>query len=593
MVDNILNKSDGFAFNVSNSDYFDTFLSPMGHNDLGYIFGNLDYTHKVIADFKMDNSNRRYDWKNNKLYSDVIWERALNELDLLSNIGYVGADNGLLPFDKKYEHINYNMPEDLEKEEEEISERCRIVNENVFKSFYPFEERFEEQDIKDNFYLSKVEGHIYNKLYEDGLIDIYNDYEVEFKDECLSFKGGILQGFYKIYDKEYQVLPERPDKEWGFEFILSPQSSYPIENTVNAIYPDNQGIFLYMGLKQENKFWYFSDQVDAGDYGNKNFNTEDSEKHLGQFNDECFDTLFLDDSKKTIKDMDKTNHMGVPYYTNQLNYYETDNKFLTFNRTISGNTVDDIKHEEIAEYIKPTDTAEVEIPFKQIIETDNKHLYYNRTSSGSTVENIKENPATYSDEIFMDDDFIANGIAFRINGSKIGYKILARYCPESGEDALFDEESDNTPTFKLIEDYSKEGVIKDGKKQHIFIRYIANEEGKCLTYLNAPRQMKVMIYVDGLLVLSSKWFEEPIFRPLYNEIGDKQETVPFNLTIGGGTLGLSESIFTLNGLDRKIFPIEENFCGSFMGDIYRFRMHDNPTDFTKILNNYRYFDKQK
>ena len=74
-----------------------------------------------------------------------------------------------------------------------------------------------------------------------------------------------------------------------------------------------------------------------------------------------------------------------------------------------------------------------------------------------------------------------------------------------------------------------------------------------------------------------------------NEISEKQEGVPFNISIGGGTQGLSEAVsIETKAQFCKILPIEDNFAGTFIGDIKKFRFFTCPLTFADIKNNFLY-----
>jgi hypothetical protein len=68
----------------------------------------------------------------------------------------------------------------------------------------------------------------------------------------------------------------------------------------------------------------------------------------------------------------------------------------------------------------------------------------------------------------------------------------------------------------------------------------------------------------------AKELSELFLRPL-NDNPERQEGVPYNISIGGGSQGLSERIM-LNYYDNTNYtlPIEENFGGTFIGDIKEF-----------------------
>jgi hypothetical protein len=75
--------------------------------------------------------------------------------------------------------------------------------------------------------------------------------------------GGFYQGFYELFGYNYKILPERYTKGWTVEMTLKPriynQYSTPSgKTTLNQYYPNNSGIFFYLGTRAENKYWHFA-----------------------------------------------------------------------------------------------------------------------------------------------------------------------------------------------------------------------------------------------------------------------------------------------------------------------------------------------
>ena len=91
--------------------------------------------------------------------------------------------------------------------------------------------------------------------------------------------------------------------------------------------------------------------------------------------------------------------------------------------------------------------------------------------------------------------------------------------------------------------------------------------------------MKLYFYVNGFLVFISKELDEFNFREL-NDTYQKQEGVPYSISLGGGTQGLLESILPdYYNTPDYIFPIEKDFCGTFLGDIKSFKIIDGNVNF--------------
>ena len=96
--------------------------------------------------------------------------------------------------------------------------------------------------------------------------------------------------------------------------------------------------------------------------------------------------------------------------------------------------------------------------------------------------------------------------------------------------------------------------------------------------------MKLYFYVNGMLKFVSDELDKLDLREL-NDIYEKQETVPFNISLGGGTQGLAETILPNYMLDPyRVYPIEENFAGSFIGYMRSFRFYNCKLEHLKIVN---------
>jgi hypothetical protein len=120
------------------------------------------------------------------------------------------------------------------------------------------------------------------------------------------------------------------------------------------------------------------------------------------------------------------------------------------------------------------------------------------------------------------------------------------------------------------------------------------------------------IYINGRLFYVINGFEEVIPRALNTE-KEKQLGVPFNISWGGGSQGLRESLTftgcptTLTGLtymqDPEVMPnqtlsgtslsglttnilIEPTFGGTFDGAISQFRMYTEPLSYPEVIHNF-------
>lgn len=251
------------------------------------------------------------------------------------------------------------------------------------------------------------------------------------------------------------------------------------------------------------------------------------------------------------------------------NYFEieTDNKFITHNRTKTGCTVNTCFDED----------GKIILTGVTNTYKGNLFLDVNRTKTGYTVNNLDDLYST-SDNVAKYDilkDIKNNCFALRIRkDGSIGYKYLISDC--DAEDG-----------WSIMEEYSFPGIVKKDKWSTINVKFdvlngVLDECGKPI----GPRKIKLYIYVDGYLKLVSKELPDFNFREL-NDTFEKQEAVPFNISLGGGSMGLCDSVW----LDYympfpKVLPIEKNFAGTFIGDIRSFKFYTCSLQYNEIKNNH-------
>jgi hypothetical protein len=133
------------------------------------------------------------------------------------------------------------------------------------------------------------------------------------------------------------------------------------------------------------------------------------------------------------------------------------------------------------------------------------------------------------------------------------------------------------------EEYSKHGIIKYDKWNTINIRFAVINPAfdKCDT---RPRKMRMMVYVNGFLVFISKELDTILLKAL-DEVYQKQEAVPYNMSLGGGSIGLMETILPdYFAIPEYILPIERDFCGSFLGDIKSFKIYEGFINYSAIAD---------
>ena len=156
-------------------------------------------------------------------------------------------------------------------------------------------------------------------------------------------------------------------------------------------------------------------------------------------------------------------------------------------------------------------------------------------------------------------------MAFRItDDGEIGYRYLVKDC-------------DNKETYSIKEAYSKKGIIKEDEWYTIHIKV----EGYQHT-------MKLRFYVNGNLVFISSELPKLDLRKL-DELDEKQESVPFNISLGGGTQGLADVILPNYMIEPyRTYPLEKHFGGSFIGYFKSFKFYNCNLEYLNINNNFKY-----
>ena len=521
-------------------------------------------------------------------YSQYSWENCKNEGVLLENIGLTGIDNGLIDYGG-FDNVT-------NKEFYDIFTNSKI-------SIEPFDCRL---------YLHKITGNTGVYSYENKYVD----------DGYYALNGGFFQGFYKLFGYKYEILPQYIEKEWNIEIELRPREYQEKNNTLNSTHPNNKGIFFYIGTRSEDKFVrlyncdltkykkrqqperfqcegdYFSKEDMPGEE-NKKYITSNAKmlisflnsygydwnsccsceirKKINGENNEisgCDKYLVDPDYYETdIKIIDKEIYTANEIPVNDSGYYEikTDNKFLTFNRTKYGFTTANWDE----------DTMVVLTGSTNDLRNENLYLLMNRTKSGYTTETIDEYCKKLK-KFNITSDTISNSFALKYNeDGSIGYRYFVQDC-------------ENDSHYAVIEETSFPGLIKENEWATINAKFsILNGTTNECGIPNGKRKMKIFIYVNGMLKFVSKELPEFNFREL-NTVSEKQEGVPFNISIGGGTQGLCDSVWlNYNKAFEWILPIEEHFAGTFIGDIRSFKFYTCKLQSSEIKNNALYNAKTK
>ena len=536
-MSNIFNHNRNiFDFKLDLSNYWDFHICL--ENDNGNV--NVD---NICAITDIDFNDNECIWFDSIMSKPFIsWSKATNNGIELNSIGYTGLDNGLITFDK-YQITNKEFI-DL-----------------YTKSVYTI-----NKDDK-RLILHKVDGN--NQIYDYSNNIIYDD-----DIQVCELKGGFYQGFFKT-DENYQILPTSLDEALTLTFELKKSNLDEKSNTLNKKHPKNKGIFFYIGTRSENK-WYEYYKTDikkdntneyiSDDYGNefvKNFTDTDEyvkkdivEKSGDYFADDYInntkDESYFDEDPVCNKqyvnndyvenDIDLTDVKLMTeegYDINQPNIieYKTNNKFITFNRTDNGfTTKDDVDDTQVILY-------DIKRP-----KLENYFTLFHRGKDCFTTENIDDLINEKNKDYSILDDIYRNALCFQIkDDGSIGYKYLIKDC--------------ETNSYKIENEFSVQNIINEDKWYKIKIKIVP-----------LYKKMKIFFYVNDKLILVSKELEELNLRNL-SDLYSKQEGVPYNISIGGGTQGLCDMV-NLNYMipPSIVLPLEKEFAGSFIGYIKSFKI---------------------
>ena len=512
------------------------------------------------------------------------WEFAVTTADyVLDNAGLTMMDDGHIKFDKD----------------------C-ITNEEFI---HLFNDSIVEVPEDALLHLCKVDGN--NKLYR---------YDASIENGELKLGGGFYQGYFKTEDCIYQVLPDRLEEDFNISVVLRKDDGIIEEqgldfsvSTLNGEHPENKGIFFYIGTRAENKWSRFYDTEFSGftesPYYKRllpcetksyreyldllsrittNYMTETGcavcgeedtcgpigpctgttgDTTSGDGSDCSGDTLCSDyvAEDRPISDVELTTSDGVAIDVNKLQVTVTGNKFISYHRGCDGFRAP-FEGEDI---MLIHDGRKPMFEYEEGKFSDNMFLVMNRTCTGlrasSNLEPYKHHPVNAYD-IYK--DLYENAFALQIkDDGSIGYKYYTHECVDG----------EKRP--KIEQFFSVEGIIEDGKDYHVFAKLKPISE----------TLMRVYIYVNGRLVVISKELEKLNLRKL-NDRYEKQNGVPFNISLGGGTQGLADTIYPdYMSVPQYVLPLEEAFGGSFIGYIKRFALYSGTIEHQQIKEIYKKF----
>lgn len=589
-MSNILNHNRNiFEIDLIKEDYWDFHLS-IDNNSGGDLSDAL--VERCLSTY-IDISDDECIWFDDiRSKNRYVWENAVNDSDFsFGSFGFTSVDNGRTYYRKD-----------------------TITNREFFELFTNTVYKPHEGDLR--LVLSKVRGN--HQIY-----DYTNDIvSWEGKFNAARLNGGWFQGFFCANDgSQYKVLPTDIGDGWNLEFVLRKEDFVNERETLNDIYPENKGIFFYIGTRAENKWWtkYLTDhnfdwcpkKAFGDDYVESDYSVENglndryfksmvdmyekseyfTEEYL-QMEKEVLESAFTDEYMKDnetcekCKDyvddeyieselhidenMELKTESGYDMYQPNIVEIRSDNKFLIFDRTCDGaraNTWDE-NTEFILNYIRKPDIG-------------NYFTLFHRGCGGYDTRKIQEVLDVKNKEYNVLKDIYRNAFALQIrDDGSIGYKFMVKDC---------DSEEEN---YKIESEFTHFSPIADNEWHTVNVRIapVRNfyRNPLCLSQTTKSESMQVYIYVDGKLVLVSR--ELPMLNlKMLDDLAEKQQGVPFNISLGGGSQGLAETVY-LNymKLPEYVLPIEREFGGSFIGWIKSFKFYTCPLNYTEIVKIYNF-----
>jgi hypothetical protein len=182
------------------------------------------------------------------------------------------------------------------------------------------------------------------------------------------------------------------------------------------------------------------------------------------------------------------------------------------------------------------------------------------------IENVKDNQGKYWDYWFY--------IAKKSLGRGKTHNIRPEYEGVDFSDYL------------VKETYSKNSIFNEKNDGWIDISVVFERnfelEPQCVLDYNQYREGRLIIYVNGRPVLKDEEFYEVIPHGL-DAMKVAQEGVPFNISWGGGTQGLRETIELEESTDIDVpLLLENHFGGTWQGGIKDLNFYVKPFSFPEV-----------
>jgi len=440
-------------------------------------------------------------------------------------------------------------------------------------------------------------------------------YEIVQTDKCSAkLNGGFYQGFFKLAGYPYEMAPTRMRKGWTVDMIVEyPSIKTGTGTTLNDLFPDNAGFIFYMGTRGEDKFWNGFTTGTTGEesaFSNWTGLTITDERYAQYY----YPT-----------DVPASNTLDTFYYrpdeTSEISdylYYHTSNRGYGITPTINDSPSLDPLNPSVNDenvfggfkigyvYGGGTSMSASIVEYYQGYSPLFTHGGDFVTSGDTTYIGYYhyDDHVPYAGRVYGDQSIPlyvkypwrnitdnAFGIRIRPDGH-IGYRVLrmGSIC-QTGTTVTVEDgvTGTTTSTYTVEESYSSAPIWTAENNGNVNIsivyeRYI--ELNGCEIFFNDYRKGTLTIYVNARPVFVQKNFEEIIPHSLDRQ-KELQSGIPFNISWGGGTQGLLESV-TFGGIDApdRNLLLQTLFAGTWMGTLHEFKMYIKPLYVPQIIHNF-------
>ena len=446
---------------------------------------------------------------------------------------------------------------------------------------------------------SETVNYANGRLSEDGLI-AYIDMSIPNNEDRYDFVESLEKYHYKknSYEKPYQFEDNiclEDDELTGYDngFLVIDDEKTSTEEECEHIYIKKEDVYLTLfpifvnnnDLELTDNSIIFNGGFLQGFYKLFGFDYETLPHHI-EHNEWNLEFL-LKPSEEQLDDEAIFFYIGTRAENKFANFYNTNSSTMN-EKTSNGVLLDKDNYFEIKTNNKYL--PQLISGYTREYETEignNAYLIFSQNPKDYTVETIEEfykSDRYQKPKYNVKNDLYGNAFSlFITNKGEIGYRYLINQCKENFEDNFIVE--------KTFED-----VININEWSTINVKFlILNDEADECGALFGKRKMKIKIYINGYLRFVSQELPEFKFREL-NDIYQKQEMVPFNISLGGGSLGLSESklVFEDKILELNDFGyISTYFNKRFYGELKTFKFYNGVLTINQIRNNYYYNLKNK